>query len=683
MGNNPSTAHLGNRKVGHVTEDLRERQGSITSQLFPYRHLSRNSTSKNSARNHKNPRSQANRKSLFRNDYSLESKKDHVVTRNGSGLPAPPMCDTTNANADDSSSSSLRDHLAGLSLRSSEAHHLGGRSSSGVPALRSPGPSSPVVRPSTDEATPEQLSSVSSLKRLLVEGKVGNNIRGPISSIDIPTRSNTAFSDSYLSDDEDEEAILQGTDDVVINNSLLENAMKRKRNSKKKDQALSSLNSSETIQQQGIKKLKPLDFEQKKELPSFKAMVSRRNNESNDSDIAMPQLVAGEIGRFDSFENGTAEHYEGSMSSMRTSPNENENNDTLGHDAGTRVILKWRDNIVDPKTCKMAIISKDMSSALSHKNVSKKIPMEFNSSSNCWIAPNLTLPAGVYKFRFLINGELRHSNFLPTATDSFGNFVNWFEVISGSDFIEPSRDIVRSSSRLNTPDEIQQPVARAIRPQLLSDSSSSSNWKSSSAKFVERPGTPFSDYTGTLSRSGSAKPPLNHKQSSSYDYLAPLPQKVYEYSNEIPELFKANFTGNDENDADLDKPMPTPPPPAEGQPSFLHQVQDCNQDTLFAELQRNGEIDAQAAEDLFLQQYSIPDLPVYLDSSFLNKALSQFQNNSESKTTVNHIVPHVNLNHLLTSSIRDEIISVGCTTRYEGKFITQIIYTPCYYDKAD
>ena len=42
----------------------------------------------------------------------------------------------------------------------------------------------------------------------------------------------------------------------------------------------------------------------------------------------------------------------------------------------------------------------------------------------------LKLPPGVHRFRFVVDNELRYSDFLPTATDQMGNFVNYLEVRS-------------------------------------------------------------------------------------------------------------------------------------------------------------------------------------------------------------------------------------------------------------
>ena len=40
----------------------------------------------------------------------------------------------------------------------------------------------------------------------------------------------------------------------------------------------------------------------------------------------------------------------------------------------------------------------------------------------------LKLPPGTHRFRFVVDNELRFSDFLPTATDQMGNFVNYVEV---------------------------------------------------------------------------------------------------------------------------------------------------------------------------------------------------------------------------------------------------------------
>lgn len=42
----------------------------------------------------------------------------------------------------------------------------------------------------------------------------------------------------------------------------------------------------------------------------------------------------------------------------------------------------------------------------------------------------LRLPVGTHRFRFIVDNELRFSDYLPTATDQMGNFINYIEIQS-------------------------------------------------------------------------------------------------------------------------------------------------------------------------------------------------------------------------------------------------------------
>ena len=262
---------------------IRDRD-SITSQLFPSRTTGRNPEEKKGWKSRvlhgkrAGTTSPSSAPSPFRKDYSLDSASEtasYNFKKSASGNPAPPMCIAAHASAEDSSSLLLRDHLAELSLQNSESQaHV---AASPAPLLQSPGPSSPVVQSTKQEALFEQLSSMTSLKKMLVEGRIGDQINAPPSSIDIPRRPSVAVSDTYMSDDgDDEESLLQGVNDVVINNSMLENAMKRKRSSRKNKALGASCSSRETMPHSGLKKLKPLEpASDRINLPSFSAMHAR------------------------------------------------------------------------------------------------------------------------------------------------------------------------------------------------------------------------------------------------------------------------------------------------------------------------------------------------------------------------------------------------------------------------
>lgn len=54
--------------------------------------------------------------------------------------------------------------------------------------------------------------------------------------------------------------------------------------------------------------------------------------------------------------------------------------------------------------------------------------IKLSQHDNGEFATVLKLPAGTHRMRFLVDNELRCSDYLPTATDSMGNLVNYIEV---------------------------------------------------------------------------------------------------------------------------------------------------------------------------------------------------------------------------------------------------------------
>lgn len=328
------------------------------------------------------------------------------------------------------------------------------------------------------------------------------------------------------------------------------------------------------------------------------------------------------------------------------------------------VILKWKDHLpgIDSNT-KILIISKDIVSTLySLKNEKTSSPtifnkdtnslaMDYDSKNNEWYMKNLFLPPGIYKLQFSINGSICHSNYLPTATNTKGNIVNWFEVLPGYDIVEPFRE---ETTTVHTHNKKH----------------ANKDKKDQSYKSI----TSLTDFTG-VSRSSSSINKRNSNSSFSmfglrkFTTLEKLAPKV-NYSNEIPEIFKFDnldddMDSNDEGNAtNFDKNFDF----------TLSKVVDINQDSLFSNIQKIAKMTTEEAEEYFLTKYKVPDLPIYLNSTYLNK-------NFNENNIINNIIPHVNLKHLLTTSIKDNTVCVGCTIRYEGKFITQVIYAPCDYDK--
>lgn len=706
------------------------RQQSITSQLFPSRntrHVGPHSSSAKRSRH-----SHAPSPSLFKSDYTLSSTVEEPPGNTGS-------------------TDNIRDNMAGLSIKSSNE-------GAQVPSFLTPGHSTPTVQPTKQAAVPaadlknklqndliqqqeppgrsSRLSVVALKKTLLDDGEL-HSTSSRSASADVPSSSSLdiysalnlksgsqsagkakdtdADADTSDFDDISDDGYLQ-SEDVVLNQSLLQNVlrrdMKRKRPTKsnkskapnashvsslKVDSSSVSYDSLENGSVPDAKKIKSESYDG--DLPTFQ---STAQNGHRLNDVAHSPRNNG-FSRIDSFEKGSVEHreMENVSPTMRNSSSISPSSSSIlsnGEPEKVDVILKWRDPIKNPSRCKIHIISADIASALnfdpSDTGFHGSFSMKFDEKENNFYVPNLSLPPGVYKFQFVINGEIRHSNFLPSATDSVGNIVNWFEVVPGYQTVEPFRNEIDYTGN----DVCDEPCNSSTFEGKISDESTgkmslaqpvpgrpplAARHTSSYSNKNERSGTPYSDYTG-VSRSNSTvrKSPMAHQTLSSIDLVTALQPKKYQYSNEIPELFKAgNVLGQNDENQFTNPPPPMNPPPYD-QATFLDNVVDCNQDNLFANLQQGGLLDAETAEQLFLDKYTVPDLPVYLNSSYLNKIFNVFQKHNSLGTNssgLNHIIPHVNLNHLLTSSIRDEMISVGCTTRYEGKFITQVIYAPCYY----
>ncbi|EJS44045.1 gal83p [Saccharomyces arboricola H-6] len=72
----------------------------------------------------------------------------------------------------------------------------------------------------------------------------------------------------------------------------------------------------------------------------------------------------------------------------------------------------------------------------------------------------LQLPPGTHRFRFIVDNELRFSDYLPTATDQMGNFVNYMEITAPPDWSkEPQQKTLDNNT--NHPDD-SQPAKRPM-----------------------------------------------------------------------------------------------------------------------------------------------------------------------------------------------------------------------------
>lgn len=78
-------------------------------------------------------------------------------------------------------------------------------------------------------------------------------------------------------------------------------------------------------------------------------------------------------------------------------------------------------------------------------------------------AITLGLPVGTHRFRFVIDNELRFSDYLPTATDQMGNFVNYIEVtpVHIREHLEKQAETQPEQPQTQTQQPQQLPLRRA------------------------------------------------------------------------------------------------------------------------------------------------------------------------------------------------------------------------------
>lgn len=234
---------------------------------------------------------------------------------------------------------------------------------------------------------------------------------------------------------------------------------------------------------------------------------------------------------------------------------------------------------------------------------------------------SLHLPLGVHKLLYLINNEYRVLDLLPTATDLEGIFFNWFEVIAGGD-----ADAGRSQV-----DQIQ----RKLTSLLTKVSKETDQFE-------------HIEYADPNDHEDKMDIDRNEKLVVQFHEKVTKPQRS-QYLNQIPEMF-VNYDYFKHKAPDYELPEP-PQLPAHLNNVLLNKLNSNNHPPTKSH-------DAALGERPQLRR---ADLSYYA----LNNQLYHL------------LIPnHVILNHLMTTLIRNDVLTVACITRYLGKFITQIMHSP-------
>lgn len=231
----------------------------------------------------------------------------------------------------------------------------------------------------------------------------------------------------------------------------------------------------------------------------------------------------------------------------------------------------------------------------------------------------INLPPGTHHCRFIVDGDLRLSNDLPTAVD-FTNFLtNYVEVAP------PPAETPKVTLPVEIPSATKQPQPPpAAKPEYRA-------------------------------------PPGVHPPQ----VLPPTPELVPVHKPPPPEKEKKKDEEVEPSDKDLaTRPATLAPGPAK---TYHRQIP-------------NYLLDLDAPEESSKAHYasavvstlpSPPTLPMFLAKSILNGA-TPMKDDASVLILPNHTV----LNHLATSSIRQKVLATSATTRYKKKFLTTIMYKP-------
>lgn len=225
----------------------------------------------------------------------------------------------------------------------------------------------------------------------------------------------------------------------------------------------------------------------------------------------------------------------------------------------------------------------------------------------------LGLPVGTHRFRFVIDNELRFLDFLPTATDQMGNFVNYVEVTP-----EHVQQHLKQQSRLEEEQQHEREQQEMKRTQLRGRSMGGRPRLDSVVKFTSDDDDMGNGYLRYYDEDGDV-----------------LDGKRYNYISDIPPIFV--------------------------DPKVMEQY--------YLAIDEQSKLKGQQ-QQTWLHP---PQLPPQLDNVILNNYNQMDRhNNSGALPIPNHVV----LNHLATTSIKHNTLAVASVVRYKRKYVTQVLYAP-------
>ncbi|CAK7901609.1 hypothetical protein CAAN1_06S04918 [[Candida] anglica] len=316
---------------------------------------------------------------------------------------------------------------------------------------------------------------------------------------------------------------------------------------------------------------------------------------------------------------------------------------------------------------------------------------------------SIHLPLGVHKLLYIINNEYRVSDQLPTATDQEGIFFNWFEVLDEVHLFNHSQNqhthIGASTdydANIIAPNNGATQTAGRYEVDRINKKSTS--FLTQQTKNQEQPETEHVEFQHIEDHPMTPPPPppqaphstmmvpeseetptyVSYQDQKTGSFFNDIVQQKLNYSSEIPEMF-VNYDYFKNKSSDYQLPEP-PQLPAHLNNVLLNKMSANHAINNPPHMIRKGSHPPQPqlnSNDFFKQ----PHASFHDGGSGQNKRpplrradSSYYASNQEAYHL--SIPNHVILNHLMTTSIRNDVLTVACITRYSGKFVTQIMHSP-------
>ena len=236
----------------------------------------------------------------------------------------------------------------------------------------------------------------------------------------------------------------------------------------------------------------------------------------------------------------------------------------------------------------------------------------------------LQLPPGTHRFRFIVDNELRFSDYLPTATDQMGNFVNYLEVMAPSQQQQQKQQQQQQAGH-----RVEEGMGFARGDITSNDHSKGENKSNTKGEIM-----PMSARSRIAMEIEQEPDDMGDGYSRYHDEVLSKPR--LEYTQDIPAVFT--------------------------DPTVMEQYY------LTLDQQKNNHQN--------MAWLTPPQLPPHLENVILNSYSNSRNDNNENNSGALPIPNHVILNHLATSSIKHNTLCVASIVRYKQKYVTQILYAP-------